>query len=151
MNVNEKIADFITKAAPALKLSCNYLSLDELLNLYKSKSFSVIEILSDADEATDSATYLLSLIRKNDLLPKANNVVVYMARGYEYDRIGNDGITHDALRTEERQLYDAICEIVGQAEGVGTGDLIVDVIPDLGQQTLLYVACYNGKPIAEEE
>ena len=25
MNVNEKIADFITKAAPALKLSCNYL------------------------------------------------------------------------------------------------------------------------------
>ena len=72
------------------------------------------------------------------------NVVVYMARGYEYDRIGNDGITHDALRTEERQLYDTICEIVGQAEGVGTGDLIVDVIPDLGQQTLLYVACYNG-------
>lgn len=38
-----------------------YLSLDELLNLYKSKSFSVTEILSDADEATDSATYLLSL------------------------------------------------------------------------------------------
>jgi hypothetical protein len=53
----------------------------------------------------------------------------------------------DALR----ELYDAICEIVGQAEGVGTGDLIVDVIPDLRQQTLLYVACYNGKPIAEEE
>lgn len=120
-----------------------YLSLDELLNLYKSKSFSVTEILSDADEATDSATYLLSLIRKNGLLPKANNVVVYMTRGYEYDRIGNDGITYDTLRTEERQLYDAICEIVGQAEGVGTGDLIVDVIPDLGQQTLLYVACYN--------
>ena len=62
MNINEQIADFITKAAPALKLSCNYLSLDELLNLYKSESFSVTEILSDADEATDSATYLISLI-----------------------------------------------------------------------------------------
>lgn len=92
-----------------------------MLNLYKSKSFCVTEILSDADEATDSAT----LIRKNDLLPKANNVVLYMARGYEYDRIGNDGITHDALRTEERQLYDAICEIVGQAEGVELETLLL--------------------------
>ena len=96
-----------------------------MLNLYKSKSFSVTEILSDADEATESATYLLSLIRKNDLLPKANNVVLYIARGYEYDRIGNDGITHDALRTEERQLYDAICEIVGQAEGVELETLLL--------------------------
>ena len=117
----------------------------------KSKSFSVTEILSDADEATDSATYLLTLIQNNDLLPKANNVVLYIARGYGYDVVAEDGVTHQYIRKEERQLYDAVCEKVGAKENIGTGDLIVDIIPKLGRQTMLRVAAYNGKPIAEEE
>ena len=102
----------------------------------------LMTLLDIAVTSTDSATYLLSLIRKNDLLPKANNVVVYMARGYEYNH------AYDDLRKEERGLYDTVCKIVGQKGNIGSGDLIIDVIPELGRQTLIWVVAYNGKPYA---
>lgn len=145
------ISNFIVKSIPALSFGRNYLSVEELCGLFKSDLFGTVLIPSYAEENEDSATYLLRLIRNYDMLPKANNVVLYMARGHEYDVLAEDGVTHQYIRNEERQLYNAVCEIVGQAENVGTGDLIVDVIPELGRQTLIWVAAYNGKPIAEEE
>ena len=36
-----------------------------------------------------------------------------------------------------------------QSDNRGTGDLIIDVIPELGHQTIIDIVCYNGKPIAE--
>ena len=144
------ISDFIIKCIPALKSKCNYISLEELCKLFKSESIVFVDIPSYANNM-DSATYILNLIQNYDMLPEANNVVLYMARGYEYDVVAEDGVTHQYIRKEERQLYDAVCEIVAQEENIGTGDLIVDVIPELGRQTLIWVAAYNGKPIAEEK
>lgn len=137
------ISDFIVQAIPALKGIRNYILVEQLCELFKSELFGFVVIPSYAEENEDSATYLLNLIQKYDMLPKADNVILYMARGYEYTH------AYDDLRKEERRLYDTVCEIVGQKENIGSGDLIIDIIPELGRQTLIWVVAYNGKPIAE--
>lgn len=137
------ISDFIARSIPALYSGRNYLSVGELCGLFKSELFGSVVIPSYAEENEDSAIYLLNLIQKYDMLPKANNVVLYMARGYEYNH------AYDDLRKEERGLYDTVCKIVGQKGNIGSGDLIIDVIPELGRRTLIWVVAYNGKPIAE--
>lgn len=142
------ISDFVVKAIPALKSGRNYISVDELCRLFKSESFCSVEIPSFAEENIDSATYILEIVQKYIRLRKMENLVLYLARGYDYHVIDSEGTVQE-IRPEERVLYDTIYEKFTLSDNRGTGDLIIDVIPELGHQTIIDIVCYNGKPIAE--
>lgn len=136
------ICEFIIKTIPAFTIRAghNYLSIKDICQLFKSDSFCSVEIKSYADEKTDSAIYLLELIKKYDMLPNADNVVVYIAHGF-------DNNVDNYIRHEEWQLYDAICSVVHGKKGNGGACFIENVIPELGRQTVVEVICYNGEDI----
>ena len=144
------ISDFIVKVIPALSNDYNYLSVEELCGLFNSTSFCTVEIPSYADVEINSAAYLREFVQNHLKIRKMENVVLYYARGSEYDVLCEDGETHQYISDEERQLYDAVCEASGQSKFKGTGDLIIDVVPELGRQCLICIAAYDGKPITED-
>ena len=74
------------------------------------------------------------------MLPNADNVVVYIAHGFDYN-------VDNYIRHEEWQLYDAICSVIHGKKGNGGACFIENVIPELGRQTVVEVICYNGEDI----
>ena len=144
----QNISQFILKVAPHLSHINNYVKISHLCRLFNSERFGITTIESVAEKNKDSATYLKELIAKYDMLPKAQNHIIYIARGYDYDLELDDGITHEALRPTEYELMNTICERLGEDEIGGTIDLIIGVEPELGYQTLLtIVSYYADKPI----
>ena len=76
------IGDFVISAIPALSREDNYITIKQLCRLFRSDLFACTTLGSFADEKTDSATYLKELIEKYEMLPKSDNAIIYIARGY---------------------------------------------------------------------
>ncbi len=79
----QNISQFILKVAPHLSHINNYVKISHLCRLFNSERFGIITIESVAEKNKDSATYLKELIAKYDMLPKAQNHIIYIARGYD--------------------------------------------------------------------
>ena len=139
-----RISNFIISAIPALSRDENYLTIKQLCRLFHSDLFTCTMMKSFADEETDSATYLKEVIEKYEMLPIADNAIIYIARGYEYDFVEDDGITHHVLRDEEGELIETISEKIDDHKTYGIVDVIIDVVPELGHQTLISVAGYKS-------
>ena len=138
------ISDFIIRGIHALSREGNYLTIKQLCRLFHSDLFTCTMMESFADEETDSATYLKEVIEKYEMLPIADNAIIYIARGYEYDFVEDDGITHHVLRDEEGELIETISEKIDDHKTYGIVDVIIDVVPELGHQTLISVAGYKS-------
>ena len=82
------ISDFIISVIPALSREDNYIMIKQLSRLFRSDLFAYTTLESFADEETDSAMYLKELIEKYEMLPKSDNAIIYIARGYEYHFAG---------------------------------------------------------------
>ena len=144
----QNISQFILKVAPHLSHINNYVKINQLCRLFNSELFGITIIESVAEKNKDSATYLKELIAKYDMLPEAQNHIIYIARGYDYDLELDDGITHEALRPAEYELMNTIYEKIDGKETGGIIDLIIGVEPQLGHQTHLTIVGYNSeKPI----
>ncbi len=133
-----KIASYIADVSPAFdSTNCNN---SGICGLFNSTDFESAVIPSFADEATNSADYIREIIERYDMLPERDNVTVYMASGFE----------HYELTDEERRLLVAICNCVCKNRQEGCCQLIMDYKPELGKQTLVRIAAYNGKNIVIE-
>ena len=53
-------------------------------------------------------------------------------------------ITHHVLRDEEGELIETISEKIDDYKTYGIVDVIIDVVPELGHQTLISVAGYKS-------
>ena len=138
------ISDFIISVIPALSREGNYITIRQLCRLFRSDLFAYTTLESFADEETDSAMYLKELIEKYEMLPKSDNAIIYIARGYEYHFVEEDGITHHVLRDEESELIETISEKIDDHKTYGIVDIIIDVVPKLGHQTLISIVGYNS-------
>lgn len=138
------IGDFVISAIPALSREDNYITIKQLCRLFRSDLFACTTLGSFADEKMDSATYLKELIEKYEMFPKSDNAIIYIARGYEYHFIEEDGITHHVLRDEESELVESISEKIDDHKTYGIVDIIIDVVPKLGHQTLISVVGYKS-------
>ena len=143
------ISDFIINAIPALSREDNYVTIKQLCRLFRSDLIAYTTLESFADEETDSATYLKELIEKYEMLPITDNAIIYIARGYEYDSKEENGITN--LRDEESELVETISEKIDDHKTYGIVDVIIDVVPKLGHQTMITFVGYNSdNPITYE-
>lgn len=122
------IGSFIVKVLPALSMEANPLTIDQLCKLFVSGSFRSVTIPSFADEATDAIRYMVDLLSQYDMLPHADNAIVYLSIGHEWDE-------SPVFHSHVNELLKAVARQVFATEGnKGTMDLILDYHPFLGHQ-----------------
>lgn len=122
------IGSFIVKVLPALSMEANPLTIDQLCKLFVSGSFRSVTIPSFADEATDAIRYMVDLLSQYDMLPHADNAIVYLSIGHEWDE-------SPVFHSHVNELLKAVARQVFATEGnKGTVDLILDYHPFLGHQ-----------------
>lgn len=122
------IGSFIVKVLPALSMEANPLTIDQLCKLFVSGSFRSVTIPSFADEATDAIRYMVDLLSQYDMLPNADNAIVYLSIGHEWDE-------SPVFHSHVNELLKAVARQVFATEGnKGTMDLILDYHPFLGHQ-----------------
>lgn len=122
------IGSFIVKVLPALSMEANPLTIDQLCKLFVSGSFRSVTIPSFADEATDAIRYMVDLLSQYDMLPHADNAIVYLSIGHEWDE-------SPVFHSHVNELLKAVARQVFATDGnKGTVDLILDYHPFLGHQ-----------------
>lgn len=103
-------------------------TIDTFCELFYSKLFASVTIQSYADETTDAASYLTDLNLRYDMLPHADNVIIYFAKGHRWSG-------PPMVSQKEDMLIEAIRNKVIDSEEIeGTVDLILDCKPELGKQ-----------------
>lgn len=122
------IGNFITKVLPALSIEVNYLTISQLCNLFHSGTFASVTIQSYADKTTDASSYLTDLITRYDMLPQADNVIIYLAAGHPWNKPPLVNTNEDLLLTALRD------KVITTEEIEGSVDIVFDYKPDLGNQ-----------------
>lgn len=122
------IGNFITKVLPALSIEVNYLTISQLCNLFHSGTFASVTIQSYADKTTDASSYLTDLITRYDMLPQADNVIIYLAAGHPWNKPPLVNTNEDLLLTALRD------KVITSEEIEGSVDIVFDYKPDLGNQ-----------------
>lgn len=123
------ISDFIVHTIPALNNAGNYMSVEQLCELFYSELFCSEEIMSFAPDGESGAKYLYDLLSSYDMIPKMDGIVVRIVTG----------ASHEVLTEDEKHL----CNLL--AEGRKYSDLILDSDPSLGNQVAISYAPYNSK------
>lgn len=123
------ISNYIVHAIPALSDDRNYMSVEQVCELFHSDLFCSEEIMSFAPDGESGAKYLYDLLSSYDMIPKMDGSVERLVTGTK----------HEVLTEDEKRL----CNLL--AEGRKYSDLILDYDPSLGNQVVISYAAYNSK------
>ena len=94
------ISDFIVHTIPALNNAENYMSVEQLCELFYSELFCSEEIMSFAPEGESGAKYLYDLLSSYDMIPKMDGIVVRIVTG----------APHEILTEDEKRLCNLLAE-----------------------------------------
>lgn len=123
------ISDYIVQAIPALSDDRNYMSVEQLCELFHSDLFCSEEIMSFAPDSESGAKYLYDLLSSYNMIPKMDGIIVRLV----------NGAAHEVLTEDEKRL----CNLL--AEGRKYSDLILDCDPTLGNQVVISYVAYNSQ------
>ncbi|WP_195472560.1 DUF6557 family protein [Bacteroides xylanisolvens] len=123
------ISEFIVQAIPALDNGKNYLTTEQLCELFQSENFCSEEIMSFADDNESGANYLMNIISRYDMVQRMDGIVVCLITGTR----------HEVLSDNEQRLCNYL------TEGRKHSDLIIGVDTSLGNQVIIRYAAYNSK------
>lgn len=127
------IGRFIVKVLPALS-ACS-IAIEQLCDLFNAETFASVTIPSFADAMTDAAIYLTDIISTYDMLPQAENVIIYLATGYRSEEPPTDN------SQEFNLLLTIIDKVINHVEG--RVDVILGYNPSLGNQIEVTVCGYR--------